>query len=352
MVTKKAVRAFRILRMNFFYGDTEPLARLYRRIAIIFRSVRKSGRSRRIVSTKISNPKNGESQTVSSQLGLSGNVILYHKGKSGLCALIRMVVLSMDMLKDQSVVIEIDFNNYPVSFSKAGKWMNEYNAWNYFFCQPRRAIDHELIGSSSKMLEIRQISQLHPFKAKSFDFLDDQLKIERLRTAFQENFSFSDLFNEYIQHLEEALEFDSSRTLGVFFRGMRHEENPGHPRSFYPKEIANEINKTELIHGISHLLIGTHLTSAKLDVLLNLNEKLSLLPDFRFKNRGKIANHLQKKLHLEEGKPLHQLDYLAEVFLLGRCRQYIGEVGNTTSVIAMNSNPGQNFKTISKGFFA
>lgn len=275
--------------------------------------------------------------------------ILHYKGaEAGLCALLKMVLLTLDKIDYVHNNVYIDFNKYPVEFTNLRKWMNKYNAWEYFFLQP----NNKVVYIKSNLLipiDIRENFSQHHLGGKVKSFIDNESELARLKGLFAKVVLPNELVLEYVSELKKEIEFRSSDTLGVIFRGIPH-YSKDHPIIFSPSEIVSSINSFSASEYCPRLLLSSHSLEAKNHIRNELARDFLIYPEFRFKSQSPLALKIKKKLKLQNGRPLNQLDYLAELVLLGQCKFFLGETGNATDIAILGSIVGQKRKIISKGF--
>jgi hypothetical protein len=343
----------RIVWSFLFYQDDTKLSIFYRQLS--------QARQSRISKEKqnYSQSTNEVQSTINPldvdtiESDISYDISLFYQGRAGLAALLKMVILCADLLKSRGLnVQEIDFMNYPVSYSRHRKWMGELNAWQYFFLQPS-SLHVPSIGYTkyqrSLRLEMRKLVSLHPASGKRFSYFENKYAMNSLKDVFRNNIALNEIVTNCLDEIIKVLEFDHTQTLGVFFRGIPHINNPGHPISFNKEQVANELDKYLSNKRITNIFLSSHDTAAKHFISNRFSYQFNIVSDFRFKNRGPIAEHIRKKFKLEKGLPLDNLDYLLEIILLSRCKHFLGEIGNTSTVVGIASEAGQDWRVFSQG---
>lgn len=281
-------------------------------------------------------------------------IVLQKIGNGGLFAIIRQILIGCEVAKQQGSKIFIDLAQNPIEFSSIKSWRGTKNPWEYFFNQPDNLTDEYIY--ESKNFQIQNISNLganHFLYGKNFEFIFDEQKLSLLNGLLFKFIKLNEFTKNYVETVSRLINFVPDETLGIFVRGIPHPlNNPGHAKPVNPKIVLDEILQTlEENSSIKSILVSSHTLNFRNTLSRRLGSKYTIYEDFRFKNSSDISRHVSQRFNLSGRRQLNQLDYLAEVYLLGKSKYLIAEISNASAIAAGFGGSNQFRKFISSGFY-
>lgn len=266
---------------------------------------------------------------------------LYSKySASGLAALFLQILLTLDSIDLEHNPAIVDLESRPVQFTSFFNWMGVSNPWEYFFYQP---YDLNLESDKKAIVhtDIRELYGKHKLSGKK-NFLTELSEdtISPLKKLVNQYFVPNEIVTEYLMRLKNEIEFSPLESFGTYFRGIRHPA-ADMQYGYTSEEMIKFIQDSKFITSNSKILLSSHSLIGKEYIRKKLDKKFNFYPEFRFKSKSQLSKKLKKEMRLQSGRPLDQLDYLAEMLLLGQCGYFLAEEGNASDFAFLNSNENQ-----------
>jgi hypothetical protein len=246
----------------------------------------------------------------------------------------------------------VDMENYYMSEMNSLRTINgTRNSWNYFFEQVSKYDLHEVYKSKNVILsDGNRISVSTSWlRNRNTELIESPKKMELVGNLINKYINLNSTTRMFLEKTKHDLLWNGTNTLGIFVRGSVYHSNVQFPKNtivefdLLVKEIKNFL--------VRHEFDAIYICTEDLRVYLKLSQifkKYKILPSIRFEQNLSVDNWIKQQKTTNIGG-LYNVGfsgtkkYLAEIFLLSECTNFIGTFSNaTTFVIAKSMTSGGN----------
>lgn len=261
-----------------------------------------------------------------------------------------MFVLQGIIYSDEHGYVPIvDMENYWVSELSSSKKVNgTFNAWCYFFNQVSNYSLNDVYRSKNVILSngSRILNSEHWFSDRRLLFSANTEKLKYISKIIQKYISLNRPTSNYVGDIKRELKWQPNETLGIFIRGTNYVSFKG-PQAPVPDLalMISEIKTALKTKFIKKLFISTE----DYRIYLSLRDEFSHEIEVQSIRHNKLvsieewenANKQTKENGILMGHKLTE-KYLAEIFLLSECPNFISTLSNA-SLFVLSKNI-DNFK--------
>ena len=264
------------------------------------------------------------------------------------------VLQGLDYAAKNGYIPIVDMEHYWIGeLSSLRKINGTYNAWCYFFNQVSKYSIEEVYKSKNVILSNGSniLGKDNWLTNRNIIFATNYDLLKRANSILSKSVSLNTETLKYLHDLKSELNWKSEQTLGVFIRGTPYFQDIHFPDSTIPNldyfisEVKNLLSRKSL----KYMYISTE----DYRVYKKLSSEFSnieIVPSIRYNSLNKIMDweSSQKMSHVDGLVKMNYektLPYLAEIYLLISCADFIGTFSNASAFIlaSRNLDLGDNF---------
>ena len=255
---------------------------------------------------------------------------------SGIGVIACDVLCSCLFAKQNNLIPIVDMKHYRNQYFKKNRTFKD-NAWEYFFTQPNKySLDHikeddnVIIGNFSDSKEVKLFFDTDwiPKKPK-----EEDIKKRKEKENLREFLNFSETTNDYIKKTHKEIIGDKENILGILIRGTDYTERRTYKENIQPtiKEVIKKIKEYQKKYPeIEYIYLATEdaniyekMKKEFGDILLDNKQK-------RYSYKKNDPFLLEVKTDREDNNYYLALEYLSSLYILSKCKYFIGGRNNGT----------------------